>query len=262
MRWFFAYAYHFIICYQYVKICMQCIPINTRVLRPPKDHLWDALQAALPPLIDGDVLVVSSKVVAISEGRCVPMVGTDKETLVRAEAELIIPRSYWNRPLTIARHAFVSGAGIDESNGNGYYILLPEDVFRSAHELWQQLCMYTGCSELGVIIADSASAPFRYGAQGVALSWWGIEPLRDHRGRKDLFGREIVVERSNIVDGLAAAATLVGGEVDECTPVVLVRGVPQLTYTDADTRAHLLPEFGDDIFRVLYEQYLPKDDTQ
>lgn len=203
------------------------------------------------------MLVVSSKVVAIHEGRCVPVTGSDKEALVAAEAQLVIPRPYWNRPLTVARHAFVGSAGIDQSNGDGHYVLLPEDVFASAKRLWEWLCTEYGLVQCGVIISDSASAPFRLGASGVALSWWGIEPLRAHQGRLDLFGRAIVAERSNLVDPIAAAATLVGGEVDESTPVVIARGVPNLVFTDRDTRTELLTPFSEDIFRVLYEHWLP-----
>lgn len=218
-----------------------------------------ALRASDFAPTEGDIVVVSSKVVSIDEGRCVAKEDADKETLIRQEAELVIPRPYWNRPLTVARHAFVSGAGIDESNGNGYYVLLPEDVFASAKRLWEAIRHTYNITKLGIIVSDSASAPFRYGAQGVALAWWGFLPLQNHQGRKDLFGRAIVVERSNLADGIAAAAVVVGGEVDECTPVVIVRAVPKVTYTEVDTRALLLPKFEDDVFRVLYERYIPKD---
>lgn len=233
------------------------IPVLTPVLRPPQADLRAVLRSSLPALEDGDVLVISSKVVALDEGRCVPVAGADKEALVAAEAELVIPRPYWNRPLTVARHAFVGSAGIDQSNGDGHYILLPEDVFLSARRLWEWLRTEYGLAQCGVIVSDSASTPFRLGASGVALSWWGIEPLRSHIGRRDLFGRPIVAERSNVVDPIAAAAVLVGGEVDESTPVVIARGISGLTFTDRDTRSELLAPFSDDIFRVLYERWLP-----
>jgi F420-0:gamma-glutamyl ligase len=236
---------------------MHVIPVTTPVLRPPQADLQAALQLSLPSLLEGDVLVISSKVVSLDEGRCLPVVGSDKEALVATEAELFIPRPYWNRPLTVARHAFVGSAGIDESNGDGHYVLLPVDVFASAQRLWQWVRAVYGLARCGVIISDSASAPFRLGASGIALAWWGIEPLRSHQGRHDLFGRAIVAERSNVVDPLAAAAVLVGGEVDESTPVVIAREVPGLTYTDRDTRDQLLVPFTEDIFRVLYERWLP-----
>jgi len=162
----------------------------------------------------------------------------------------------------VIHNTFLSGAGIDESNGDGHYVLLPKDPFASAHALHAFICSTYDVQKLGVIITDSRSHPFRYGATGVALSWWGIEPLDDHRGRLDLFGREIQVERSNVVDGLAAGATVVAGEVDECIPVVIVRDVPRLTFTasDQNTRDHLFSPYKDDTFRVLYEKWLPELD--
>lgn len=238
---------------------MEYIPVVTRVLVPPQDDLFAIITESLPVLHEGDIVVVSSKVVAIHEGRCVKKDEFDKEAFIQKEAELIIPRNYWKRPLTVSRHAFVSGAGIDESNGNGYYILLPKEVFASAKWIWESLCTSYCLKNLGVIVSDSASAPFRFGATGVALGWWGIEPLQNHIGRTDLFGREIQYERSNLVDGIAAGATVVGGEVDEATPIVIARGVPRVTYVDGDTRGQLLAPFAEDTFRVLYEQWLPKE---
>ncbi|HMO78350.1 MAG TPA: coenzyme F420-0:L-glutamate ligase, partial [Candidatus Paceibacterota bacterium] len=153
-------------------------------------------------------------------------------------------------------HAFIGAAGIDESNGDGHYILLPKDIFASAQQLYNWLKEKFQLQELGVVVVDSRSSPFRFGATGVALSWWGIEPIEDCRGRSDLFGRSIQHERSNLVDGLASAATVLMGEVDECTPVVIARDIPPLLYKDADTRDQLLVPFAEDTFRVLYEQYL------
>jgi len=242
---------------------MQFIPIKTRILNPPKDDLLAVLADYLTDIRDGDVVCISSKVVAIHEGRCVTKDGVDKDKLVRQEADIIIPRPYWPSPLTVAHHTFLGASGIDESNGDGYYILLPKDPFASAYALHLFLSKHYKIKNLGVIITDSHSHPFRYGATGVALAWWGIEPLEDHRGRLDLFGRTIEVERSNLVDGLAAASTVVSGEVDECIPVVIARDVPRLTFVDAhqNTRDHLLSSYEDDTFRVLYEQWLPELDN-
>lgn len=236
---------------------MELIPIKTRILHPPQDDLLSVLKESLPALKEGDVVLISSKVVAINEGRTVKVSEVNKATLIAKEADLVIPRPYWPAPLTVTRHAFLGAAGIDESNGDGHYVLLPEDTFRSAHELYSWLKVESKLQQLGVIITDSHSAPLRYGASGVALGWWGIEPIEDCRGRADLFGREIQYEQANIVDGLAAGATVVMGEVAECIPVVIAREVPRLVYTDKDTKDMLLVPFKDDTFRVLYEKFLP-----
>lgn len=101
---------------------MEYLPIKTRILRPPKDNLLAVFRESLPTLLEEDVVLISSKVVAIREGTTVP-VGTDKTALIRRVADLIVPRLYWSSPLTVSHHAFLGAAGIDESNGNGYYIL-------------------------------------------------------------------------------------------------------------------------------------------
>lgn len=238
---------------------MQFIPVKTRVLTPPKDDLYAALAESLPALEEGDVVLVSSKVVAIHQGRCVPIGEAAKKDLVEESADFIIHREYSGAPLTVTNHAFLGAAGIDESNGDGHYILLPENMFGFANELHTYLCGKYALTNLGVVITDSHSGPFRYGATGVALSWWGINPMEDHRGRTDLFGREIQYERSNLVDGLASGAVVVSGEVDECIPVVIARNVPRLTFTGENTKDQLLVPYKEDLFRVLFEKFLPKD---
>ena len=74
---------------------MEIIPIKTRILQPPNDNLMTALIDALPELKEGDIIVVSSKVVAIDEGRTVPVEGSDKQALARQEADYVIERDYW-----------------------------------------------------------------------------------------------------------------------------------------------------------------------
>jgi F420-0:gamma-glutamyl ligase len=238
---------------------MEFIPVKTRVMLPPQDDLFAVLDESLPALKEGDVVLISSKVVAIHQGRCLPISENLKEELVVKAADFIIHREYSRAPLTVAHHAFLGAAGIDESNGNGYYILLPENIFEFAREAHEYLCQKYSLKNLGVVVTDSHSGPFRYGATGVSLGWWGIEPMEDHRGRKDLFGRAIQYERSNLVDGLAAGAVVVSGEVDECIPVVIARGVPRLVFTSEDTRDQLLVPYKEDLFRVLFEKFLPKD---
>ena len=114
---------------------MHYIGIKTRVLQPPKDDLLSALDQSVLALKEGDVVLVSSKVVAIGEGRCVLEAEFDKEAYVRERADMIIDRPYWSTPLTLVNHVFVSSAGVDKSNGDGHYILLPLDPFASARRI-------------------------------------------------------------------------------------------------------------------------------
>jgi dihydrofolate synthase / folylpolyglutamate synthase len=238
---------------------MQFIPVKTRIMNPLQDDLFSVINEYLAELQEGDVVLISSKVVAIHQGRCLPINSASKKELVESEAEFVISREYYVSPLTVTKHAFLGAAGIDESNGDGHYILLPENIFEFAKEAHKYLTQKFKLKNLGVVITDSHSGPFRYGATGVALGWWGIEPMEDHRGRKDLFGREIKYERSNLVDGLSAGAVVVSGEVDECVPIVIAREVPRLIFTTKNTKDKLFVPYKEDLFRVLYEKFLPKD---
>ncbi len=236
---------------------MQFIPVSTRVLLPPQDNLFTVITESLPVIQNGDVILISSKVVAIHQGRCVKKETVSKQDLIETEADFVIHREYSVSPLTVTNHTFLGSAGIDESNGDGHYILLPENIFIFAEEVYNFLKKQYDLTEIGVIITDSHSSPFRYGATGVALAWWGINPLEDHRGRLDLFNRQIKYERSNLVDGLASGAVVVSGEVDECIPIVIARDVPRLTFTNQNTQDQLFVPYQEDHFRVLFEKFLP-----
>lgn len=235
---------------------MQFIPIKTRILQPPQDDLFSVLDESLNGVVDGDIIAISSKIVAISEGNCVPVGSIEKSELVKKEAELLIPRSYWSSPLTVKHNAFIGTAGIDESNANGHYILLPKDPFQSAKKIQSYLKDRFNIKNVGVIITDSHSAPLRRGALGISIGYFGFAPTINYVGREDLFGREMKIEVGNIVDALAAGAGVVMGETDECQPVVIIRGVPNVTFTDDINRDYFMVPFSEDTFRVLYEDFL------
>lgn len=235
---------------------MEFIPVKTRVLQPPKDDLFAVLDESLTDVQEGDVLLISSKVVAIGEGRCVSMDDADKQVLVKQEATVSIPRKYWGTPLTIAHHAFIGTAGIDESNADGHYVLLPKDPFQSAKDIYTYCKARFELKKLGIVITDSHSVPMRYGAIGVAIGFWGFRPLKSHVGEADLFGREMRIEKSNLADSLAAGASMVMGEVAEQQPVVIARDVPSLEFCEGNQKDTLFVPFAEDTFRVLYERFL------
>jgi dihydrofolate synthase / folylpolyglutamate synthase len=235
---------------------MQYIPVKTRIFQPPQDDLFAVLDESLADVREGDIVAISSKVVAIHEGNCLPVEGVDKKELVAQEAELCIPRTYWSSPLTIKHSAFIGTAGIDESNADGHYILLPQNPFISAKNIHHYLTSRFHIKNVGVVITDSHSSPLRRGAMGVAIGWWGFKPTINHVGKPDLFGRDFRIEVSNIADALAAGAGLVMGETNECQPVVIIRGTPDMTFVDTDTKDELFVSFEDDTFRVLYEDFL------
>ena len=241
---------------------MQIIPIPTRIMRPPQDDLYKVLDESLTDVREKDIVVITSKVVSIHQGRCQLIVDhetkNDKDALVRQEADYYIPReeALYDHPITIAHHALISSAGIDESNADGHYVLLPKNITQICREIWKYIRTRFNIIEVGIVISDSHSSPLRAGATGVAIGWFGFEPLILYAGKPDLFAREMKVSRSNVVDALAAASGLVMGEGAECIPVVVVRGVPSITFTDTDTTEELLIPLEEDMFFPLLKPFL------
>lgn len=226
--------------------------MKTRVMRPPKDDLFAVFDEFVEDVCEGDVVVVSSKVMAIHQGRCVRADEADKDALVEEESERMF--SYYNSAfgrrfrLTLKEHTLVSAGGVDESNGDGFFILWPEDSFAMCREIREYLRKRFGVSHLAVVAADSHSLPLRYGAMGVSIGFWGMRPLKKYQGKKDLFGREFIIERANLVDSLASAATLVMGEGAECMPVAIVRDAEGIVFADEDMREELLIPIEEDMY--------------
>lgn len=225
-------------------------------MKPPQDDLFSLLDESLVDVKEGDVILITSKIVSIHEGRCKKIGEGDIQKIREEGAQLVIPRNYWKSPLTAINNNFVSSSGIDTSNGDGHIIQLPIDPFASAEKIYQYFAKRFGLKNLGIIITDSRSQLLRYGATGCAIAWWGIDPLVSHRGKEDLFGKTMNVARSNLVDGLAAGAVVVMGEVAEAQPIVIAKDIPNLSFTDKNTKDKLFTEFEDDTFRVLYEKWL------
>lgn len=196
----------------------------------------------------GDVIAISSKYVAISQGRIVTLadvVPTEHARklaarynmnpvvaqLVVQEAEHIFGGIPLGFLLTWREGVLSPNAGIDRSNiPNGYAVLLPEKAYETARTIRKALEEHYGVA-LGIILTDSWLIPGRWGTSGVALAASGFEPLQDERGKLDLFGNLMAVTQRSIGDTLCAAAQLVMGERDEATPIAVVRNAP-ITLTD------------------------------
>lgn len=216
-------------------------PIKTRKFLPPKDSLDDLIDFITPGLKENSIVVISSKVISISEGRCIKVSDIDKDQLVVKEAELFIPRGFTprgGRVHTIKHHTLISAAGIDESNGNGYYILWPKNPKASASKIWKKLRKLSKIKNLGVIITDSTAIPFRRGVTGISIAHFGFVPLRDYRGQPDIFGRHFKFEQTNIPDSLAAAAVFLMGEGLEQTPIAIITDLPKIQFTEKNIRTH------------------------
>ena len=192
----------------------------------------DDVAAALLPSIEdvgpheGDVLVVTHKIVSKAEGAVREIVGDEeqfKKALVEEVARSIIRR---RGDLIIAetKHGFVcANAGVDRSNAApGTMILLPDDPDRSAHRIRAKLLQTTGI-DFPVIISDTFGRPWRQGLTDVAIGVSGLTPILDLVGTMDWSGRQLDVTQIAVADELAAAADLVMGKASG-TPAALVRG--------------------------------------
>lgn len=201
----------------------------------PGQPVSDILDEYVRVLQEKDILTVTSKIVSICEGRVIPNDGkVNKRDLIRSEADLYLEDpGYYDRfhiTLTIKNRILIASSGIDESNGNGNYILWPENPMESARKIWSYLRHKFGLKNLGVIITDSHTTPLRWGVTGIGMAWCGFMPLNRYIGKPDLFGRKFRFVYASVLDGLAAAAVTVMGEGAEQTPIARISGAYQVTF--------------------------------
>ncbi len=213
---------------------MKVTAIKThKITREDKD-VFAVLDNYLPELAEGSVVVVTSKILSIIEGRIVKIGEVSKDQLVAEEAELYLPssESKYNFSLTIKNSLLIPSAGIDESNGNGYYVLWPKDPQKWANDIRDYLVKRFNLKNVGVIITDSKTTPLRWGVTGAAIAHSGFSALNDQVGSPDVFGRVMQATKVNVMDGLAAAAVVVMGESSEQTPLAVIEDVPFVQFID------------------------------
>jgi coenzyme F420-0:L-glutamate ligase/coenzyme F420-1:gamma-L-glutamate ligase len=202
---------------------------------------------AAPDLRDGDILVVTSKVVSKAEGR---VTTGSREQAIEAETVRVVAR---RGATTIAqtRHGLVlAAAGVDESNtAPGSVVLLPTDPDESARRLRKAVAGRTGRT-VGVIVTDTMGRPWRTGQTDNAIGAAGIMPVRDHRGEADTFGNILEVTIAAVADEIAAAADLVKGKSRQ-VPAAIVRGLSEfVTNADGPGARALIRAAEDDMFRL------------
>lgn len=196
-------------------------PVKTRIFKEGENLVAFVLKF-IPRVKNGSVLVVSSKIVSLAEGRTADP--KDRERLIKKEStQAVKTKKVW---LTEKDGILMANAGIDESNGNGKIILLPKDSYKSAAKLRVALQKQYKIKHLGVVIADSTVMPRRKGVVGVALGYAGLKGIRDYKGKKDLFGRKFKFASANIADSLATAAMLTMGEGSERQPLAVIEDAP------------------------------------
>ncbi|MDE3204340.1 MAG: coenzyme F420-0:L-glutamate ligase [Acidobacteriota bacterium] len=216
----------------------------------PGDDLAEMI-AGHAPLEDGDVVVVTQKVVSKAENRLVEVDPADPlshKAHVEAEAVRVLRRR-GDLVMTETRHGFVcANAGVDLSNvARGWAALLPVDPDRSARWIRDGLRARTGLT-LGVIVSDTFGRTWRRGVTDVAIGTAGIAAIVDLRGTTDALGRELAVTEVCVADELAAAAELVMGKASGI-PVALVRGVERQWLRESSVRAEIVRPPHEDLFR-------------
>jgi len=221
----------------------------------PDDQLGDIIVAACRnepngPLLDGDVLVVTQKVVSKAEGQLVAIDPTNPlshKQLVEDEAVRIVRRR-GDLIITETKHGFVcANSGVDLSNvERGQAALLPKDSDRSARRIRDIVRAHLGV-EVGVIVSDTFGRAWRKGLTDVAIGVAGIAAVVDLRGTADALGRVMQVTEVAIADELASAAELVMGK-SSGIPVAVVRGADPSWFREASVRELVRPP-QEDLFR-------------
>lgn len=229
---------------------------------PPKDDIFKLIDRHLPKLREDDVLFITSKILGVHQGRTLKIQETrDKNQVIKQEADFSLPKhklAGHDFILTIKDNTLIPTAGIDESNGNGYYILWPKNTQKLLKEIWQFLRKKYKIKNLGVVATDSHTIPLRWGTQGISIGFYGFKPLLDYRGKKDIFGRKLKFTQSNIVDSLSATAVLLMGEGSEKTPLLILRGAKFIKFTATDNYKKLVIDPKHDIYAPLLKPFRKK----
>jgi coenzyme F420-0:L-glutamate ligase / coenzyme F420-1:gamma-L-glutamate ligase len=189
---------------------------------------------------ENDIVVISSKFVSVSEGSLIDLrsVKVTKRAKALASrfkmderiAQIAMEESDYivsgipGFLLTINHGMIAPNAGIDKSNSPpGKIILYPKDCFKSAKQLRKKFLQNVGIT-VGIVISDSRLMPTRIGCTGVAVGVSGFEPVDDERGKKDLFGKKLMVTFKATADCLATIGVFLMGESNESVPIVVIRG--------------------------------------
>jgi coenzyme F420-0:L-glutamate ligase/coenzyme F420-1:gamma-L-glutamate ligase len=218
-------------------------------ITPGADLAALVAEAALagPGLTDGDIVVITSKIVSKAENR---VVTGDRQAAISAETVRVVARR-GQTTISQTRHGLVmAAAGVDESNTRpGTLVLLPLDPDRTAETLRKDIGTRTG-ARVGVIVTDTMGRPWRTGQTDTAIGAAGVLPLRDHRGQLDTFGNVLEVTVAAVADEIAAAADLMKQKTTGI-PVAIVRGLSALVVDAAGPgAAALVRPAEDDMFRL------------
>ena len=228
--------------------------LKTDKITAGSTNLFSLLDASLSDVPDGAVIAITSKIVSLCEGGVVPLDAVDKERLVAQESDLYLPAtlSKYGHHFTVTNSTLIPMAGIDESNGDGYYVLWPKDAQATANQVRAYMRSRFKLDRVGIVITDSTCHPMRRGTNGIMLAHSGFRATNDYVGKPDLFGRPFAVSQADVAGGLAATAVLQMGEGAEQTPLAIITDVSFVTFQDRNPSASELREIHipleDDLF--------------
>ncbi|MFF4902170.1 coenzyme F420-0:L-glutamate ligase [Streptomyces sp. NPDC001068] len=216
----------------------------------PGDDLAKLIAAAAPGLTDGDVVIVTSKIVSKAEGRLVE--AADREAAIDAETVRVVARRGALRIVENRQGLVMAAAGVDASNTSpGTVLLLPEDPDASARAIRAGLRDTLGVN-VGVVVTDTFGRPWRTGLTDVTIGAAGVRVLDDLRGGVDAYGTPLVATVVATADELAAAGDLVKGKATG-RPVAVVRGLAHIVTgagDEGETARALVRDPADDMFRL------------
>ena len=216
------------------------IPLKLKVRKCNFD-LYKSITSSEFDFTENDVIVISSKYCAISEGSVLALdkvKATSKAKLMRTSCQIderlveIILREadyvFKGVPgflLSVKDGILAPNAGIDKSNvPRGHIVLYPNRPFETADKLRRQFLVHKGLN-VRIVVADSRLMPGRIGTVGIAIACSGFEPAEDLRGSKDLFGKVLRVSIKAVADSIATIGVSAMGESNESTPAIVLRGV-------------------------------------
>lgn len=212
--------------------------IKTKIFKPEFDI--KELLNYIPSFGVSSIIAISTKIISLMENNLKPLQTPNptntysllnKTDLVKKHGGQCISKPDYLPILTINQGILICNGGIDESNGNGSFIIWPENCNESAKRLWNMLSAREKHTQFAILLTDTRTAFMRRGAVGICTGFYGLEPLKNYIGQEDLFGQKLKGTKVNVVDSLAAMSVLMMGETNEQTPIVMIRNAQNLHFT-------------------------------
>lgn len=242
---------------------MEVTGLKSRTIKE-RDDILKAINEALKKnkisLKEKDILVIASKVLALSQGRVSDVSNVDYKKgelkkIIKKEGGKLFETNYcW---LTYKDNHLIPNAGIDKSNvPKGKIVLWPKTPYKQAEKIQSELRKKHKLKKLGVIISDSTCAPLRPGVHGISIGHFGFEGIEDCRSKKDIHGKRMQVTRRALADSLASAALIVMGETAEKKPFAVI-SEPPVKFTNRHIRRSTI-KLESDLFYGVYNSAFKK----